>query len=66
MLDEYKASEKFWDEAVNTACYASNRLFPHKLLEKTPYELLNGRKLDVSYFQVWLQMLYLQEKATPQ
>jgi hypothetical protein len=36
--------ERFWVEAVNTACYASNRLFPHRLLEKTPYELLNGKK----------------------
>jgi transposase InsO family protein len=43
MIDEYNTPEKFWAEAVNTACYASNRLFPHWLLEKTPYELLNGK-----------------------
>ena len=44
MLDEYNTLEKMWAEAINTACYASNWLFPHKFLEKTPYELLNGKK----------------------
>ncbi|WVZ58838.1 hypothetical protein U9M48_009064 [Paspalum notatum var. saurae] len=43
MLDEYGTSEKFWAEAINTACYASNRLYPHRLLDKTPYELLNEK-----------------------
>jgi transposase InsO family protein len=37
MIDEYNISERFWVEAVNTACYASNKMFPHRLLEKTPY-----------------------------
>jgi transposase InsO family protein len=29
MIDEYNTLERFWAEAVNTACYASNVLFPH-------------------------------------
>jgi transposase InsO family protein len=43
MIDEYNTPERFWAEAVNTPCYASNMLFPHQLLEKTPYVLLNGK-----------------------
>jgi transposase InsO family protein len=27
MLDECNTPEKLWAEAINTACYASNRLF---------------------------------------
>jgi transposase InsO family protein len=27
MLHEYKTSDRFWAEAVNTACYAINRLY---------------------------------------
>ena len=27
MLDEYNTPEALWAEAINTACYASNRLF---------------------------------------
>jgi transposase InsO family protein len=29
MLDEYKTSDRFWAEAINTACYAINRLYLH-------------------------------------
>jgi transposase InsO family protein len=29
MLDEYKTSDRFCAEAINTACYAINRLYLH-------------------------------------
>jgi hypothetical protein len=44
MLDEYMTSDRFWAEAVNTACYAINRLYLHRILKKTSYELLTGKK----------------------
>jgi transposase InsO family protein len=50
MLDEYKTSDWFWAEAVNTTCHATNRLYLHKLLKRTSYELLTGNKPSVSYF----------------
>jgi transposase InsO family protein len=50
MLDEYKTSDQFWAEVINTACHATNRLCLHKLLKKTSYELLTGNKPNVSYF----------------
>jgi hypothetical protein len=53
MLDEYKTSKWFWAEAINTACYAINRLYLHRILKKTSYELLTGKKLNVSYFRVF-------------
>ncbi|WVZ81078.1 LOW QUALITY PROTEIN: hypothetical protein U9M48_028502 [Paspalum notatum var. saurae] len=62
MLDEYGTDEKFWAEAINTACYSSNRLYPHRLLDKTPYELLNGRKLNISYFRVFGCKCYIYKK----
>jgi hypothetical protein len=51
MFDEYKTSESFWAEAINTACHAISRLYPHKLRHKTAYELLIGKKPNVSYFR---------------
>jgi hypothetical protein len=53
MLDEYKTSDRFWAEAVNTACYAINRLYLHRILKMTSYELLTGKKPNVSYFRVF-------------
>jgi hypothetical protein len=53
MLDEYNTSDRFWAEAINTACYAINRLYLHRILKKTSYELLTGKKPNVSYFRVF-------------
>uniref|UniRef100_J3N803 Uncharacterized protein n=1 Tax=Oryza brachyantha TaxID=4533 RepID=J3N803_ORYBR len=53
MLDEYKTQDVFWAEAVNTACHSLNRLYLHKLLKKTTYELLIGKKPNVLYFRVF-------------
>jgi hypothetical protein len=50
MLDEYKTLDRFWAEAINTACHATNHLYLHKLLKKTSYELLTSNKPNVSYF----------------
>jgi transposase InsO family protein len=45
MLSEYNVSHSFWVEAINMACHCSNHLYCHSLLEKTPYEILNGTSL---------------------
>ena len=62
MLDEYNTPKALWAEAINTACYASNRLFLQKFLGKTPYELLNGKKPDVSFFWVFGCKCYIYKK----
>jgi hypothetical protein len=33
MLDEYKTPDRFWAEAINTACYSINRLYLHQILK---------------------------------
>jgi transposase InsO family protein len=43
MLDEYKTLDRFWAEVINTACYSINRLYLHRILKKTSYELLTGK-----------------------
>jgi transposase InsO family protein len=37
MFDEYKTSDQFWAEVINTACHATNRLYLYNLLKKTSY-----------------------------
>jgi transposase InsO family protein len=52
MLDEYKTPNWLWAETINTACYSINHLYLHRILKKTSYELLTGKKPNVSYFRV--------------
>jgi transposase InsO family protein len=62
MLGEYKKLERFWSEAVNTACHAINWLYLHRLLKNTSYELLTGNKPNVSYFCVFGSKCYIMVK----
>ena len=38
---------------INTACHIINRVYLHKFLKKTSYELLTDKKPNVSYFKVF-------------
>ena len=62
MFDEYNTPEAICAETINTACYASNNLFLQKFIGKTPYELLNGKKPDVSFFWVFGCKCYIYKK----
>jgi hypothetical protein len=53
MLDEYKTSDRFWAEAINTVWYSINQLYLYRILKKTSYELLTSKKPNVSYFRVF-------------
>jgi hypothetical protein len=64
MLSEYNVSHSFWAKAINTACYYINRLYCHGMLEKTPYELLNGRKPNIAFFRVFGCKCYILKKGT--
>nr|GEZ00076.1 retrovirus-related Pol polyprotein from transposon TNT 1-94 [Tanacetum cinerariifolium] len=40
-------------EAIATACFTENRSIIHRRFNKTPYELINGRKPDISFLHVF-------------
>jgi transposase InsO family protein len=48
MLDEYKTLDRFW-----ALIASANRLYLHRIFKKTLYELLTGKKPNVSYFRVF-------------
>ena len=50
MIYENNLAKHFWAEAINTTCFVQNRIYIRPILEKTIYELFNGRKLNISYF----------------
>jgi hypothetical protein len=53
MLDEHRTLRRFWAEAVNTACYVSNRSYLRFYKKKTCYELMHGRTPKVSHFHIF-------------
>ncbi|GJW19382.1 retrovirus-related pol polyprotein from transposon TNT 1-94 [Tanacetum coccineum] len=58
MLIFSNASEFLWAEAIATACFTQNRSIVHTRHNKTPYELIRGRKLNVQYFHVFGSLCY--------
>src|SRR6266540_3085170 len=64
MLDEYKTSDQFWAEAINTTCHTMNRLYLHKILKKTAYKLLTGKKPKVHYFRVFGSKCFILNKKS--
>src|SRR3954469_18053524 len=53
MMSVFKSPYNFWAEAINTVCHATNRLYLRKILNKTPYEILTGKKPNIKYFRVF-------------
>nr|GEX63382.1 hypothetical protein [Tanacetum cinerariifolium] len=48
-----------WAEAIATACFTQNRSIIHCHFNKTPYELINGRKPNISFLYVFGALCYL-------
>ena len=53
MLSESSLPKYFWADAVSTSCYVMNRVLIRPILKKTPYELFNGRKTNISHLKVF-------------
>nr|GEW46979.1 retrovirus-related Pol polyprotein from transposon TNT 1-94 [Tanacetum cinerariifolium] len=43
---------------IATACFTQNRSIIHRRFNKTPYELINGRKPDISFLYVFGALCY--------
>nr|GEU84320.1 retrovirus-related Pol polyprotein from transposon TNT 1-94 [Tanacetum cinerariifolium] len=48
-----------WAKAIATTCFTQNRSIIHKRFDKTPYELINKRKLNIKFFCVFGCSCYL-------
>ncbi|GKF28149.1 retrovirus-related pol polyprotein from transposon TNT 1-94, partial [Tanacetum coccineum] len=58
MLIFSKASLFLWAEAINTACYTQNHSIIWRRYNKTPYELMQDKKPDFSFFHVFGALCY--------
>nr|GFA43151.1 integrase, catalytic region, zinc finger, CCHC-type, peptidase aspartic, catalytic [Tanacetum cinerariifolium] len=59
MLIFSRAPLFLWAEAIATACFTQNRSIIHYRFNKTPYELINGKKPDISFLHVFGALCYL-------
>nr|GEY02423.1 hypothetical protein [Tanacetum cinerariifolium] len=53
-----KAPLFLWAEAINTACYTQNRSLIRHRYNKTPYELMQHKKPDLSFLYVFGSLCY--------
>ncbi|GJS17986.1 retrovirus-related pol polyprotein from transposon TNT 1-94 [Tanacetum coccineum] len=58
MLIFSKTPKFLWAEAIATACFTQNRSIVHTRHNKTPYELIRGRKPNIQYFHVFGSLCY--------
>nr|GEY73951.1 integrase, catalytic region, zinc finger, CCHC-type, peptidase aspartic, catalytic [Tanacetum cinerariifolium] len=58
MLIFTRAPLFLWAEAIATACFTQNRSIIHRRFNKTPYELINGRKLNILFLYVFGALCY--------
>nr|GEX29372.1 hypothetical protein [Tanacetum cinerariifolium] len=58
MLIFSRAPLFLWAEAIATACFTQNRSIIHRRFNKTPYELINGRKSDILFLHVFSALCY--------
>nr|GFB99650.1 retrovirus-related Pol polyprotein from transposon TNT 1-94 [Tanacetum cinerariifolium] len=47
-----------WAEAIATACFTQNRSIIHRRFNKTPYELINGKKPNILFLHVFGALCY--------
>nr|GEY17371.1 retrovirus-related Pol polyprotein from transposon TNT 1-94 [Tanacetum cinerariifolium] len=50
--------EHLCPSSITTACYTQNRFIIHRRFNKTPYELINSRKLDISFLHLFVALCY--------
>ncbi|GKF27163.1 retrovirus-related pol polyprotein from transposon TNT 1-94 [Tanacetum coccineum] len=58
MLIFLKALLFLWAEAIHTTCYTQNRSLIYLRYNKTPYEPMHDKKLDLSYLHVFGSLCY--------
>nr|GFB06760.1 integrase, catalytic region, zinc finger, CCHC-type, peptidase aspartic, catalytic [Tanacetum cinerariifolium] len=58
MLIFSRAPLFLWAEAIATVCFTQNCSIIHRRFNKTPYELINGRKLDILFLHVFGALCY--------
>ena len=60
-----KVPTKFWAEAVNTACYISNKVYSRPGTHKTLYKIWKGKKTNLKHFHEFSSPCYILNDKEP-
>ena len=52
MISQLDIPISFWSYALETAAFLLNRV-PSKAVQKTPYEIWNGKTPSLSFLKIW-------------
>ena len=53
MLSDTDLSQDDWEEAIDTTCYVVNRSSTSALVNKTPYEAWNSKRVSLEHLRVF-------------
>ena len=59
MLKAKNVPTKLWVEAINMACYISNRVYLRPGTHKTPYEIYKGKKPNLKHLHEFGSLCYI-------
>nr|GEU28805.1 hypothetical protein [Tanacetum cinerariifolium] len=59
MISAAKVPMFFWAEAIATTCFTQNHSLIIPRHEKTPYHIINDRKLSVKFFHIFGSLCYI-------
>nr|GEU72327.1 copia protein [Tanacetum cinerariifolium] len=59
ILSAAKVPLFFWAEAIATTCFTQNRSLVIPRHEKTPYHIINDRKMSVKFFHIFGSLRYI-------
>ena len=63
MMSQTDLPISFWGYALETAAFILNRV-PSKSVERTPYELWNGKRPNLSFLKIWGCDAYVKRQVT--
>ncbi|XP_019157429.1 PREDICTED: uncharacterized protein LOC109153996 [Ipomoea nil] len=65
LLNAKRLPQKFWAEAVNTACYTINRVYLLPGTHQTAYEIWKGKKPNIQHFHIFGSRCFILKDCHP-
>ncbi|XP_019189509.1 PREDICTED: uncharacterized protein LOC109183937 [Ipomoea nil] len=65
LLNAKDLPQRFWAEAVSTACHTINQVYLRPGTHHTPYEIWKGKKPNINYFHIFGSRCFILKDRNP-